>query len=243
MAELINAHEMYLKAVLELEEIGVGALRTQLGKRLNQAPSTVSQTVTKMLRDGLFVAVPGDRQIYLSGDGRRAALDIMRKHRLAECFLEQVVGLEWPFLNREACLIEHAMSSRVTELMAQKLGDPEFSPYGNRIPTTEEIERGFSRSPGTRGLLNALRFTFETSPQSVAVLRYIGEAVQLDTRLLATMERSGLKPGATMFIKRHGPAVRLCAAGFHRTVEFDHELAASLFVEASDYEYTSGPEA
>src|SRR3954469_18569470 len=112
VSDLIDTTEMYLKAVFELEEEGIVPLRARIAERLGQSGPTVSQTVARMARDGLL-AVSGDRHLELTDDGREKATRVMRKHRLAERLLLDVIGLEWEYVHDEACRWEHVMSDRV----------------------------------------------------------------------------------------------------------------------------------
>ena len=109
MSGLIDTTEMYLRTILELEEEGVVPMRARIAERLDQSGPTVSQTVARMERDGL-VQVAGDRHLELTDEGRRLATRVMRKHRLAECLLVDVIGLEWEQVHAEACRWEHVMS-------------------------------------------------------------------------------------------------------------------------------------
>ena len=102
MNDLIDTTEMYLRTIYELEEEGVVPLRARIAERLEQSGPTVSQTVARMERDGL-VHVAGDRHLELSEDGRAKAIAVMRKHRLAELLLVNVIGLEWEHVHAEAC--------------------------------------------------------------------------------------------------------------------------------------------
>src|SRR5690625_5340143 len=86
---------MYLKSIYELEEEGVVPLRARIAERLQQSGPTVSQTVARMERDGLL-HVDADRHLELTEEGRMAATRVMRKHRLVERLLVDVIGLEWP---------------------------------------------------------------------------------------------------------------------------------------------------
>lgn len=234
MDDLIDPGEMYLKAVLECEEAGIVPLRARLAERLDQAPSTVTQTVNRLIRGGLFISVPGDRQIYFSPDGRRLALRIMRKHRLAERFLTDVIGLEWAWVHEEACRWEHVMSDAVADRMADLLDGPTSSPYGNPIPTAEDVEKGVAHSLTSAGIVNALRFTFDTEPEATAVVRCIGESAQVEPRLLERMATGGVVPDAPVHIERHGPGVRLTSAEDpSRQLELDHVHASQIFVSAA----------
>src|SRR3954452_14482152 len=93
-SDLIDTTEMYLRTVYELEEEGVTPLRARIAERLGQSGPTFSQTVARMERDGLL-NVEGDRHLVLTAAGRVAAVAVMRKHRLAELLLVNVIGMPW----------------------------------------------------------------------------------------------------------------------------------------------------
>ena len=140
MNELIDTTEMYLRTIYELEEEGVVPLRARIAERLGQSGPTVSQTVARMERDGLVV-VAGDRHLELTDAGRGRAVSVMRKHRLAERLLTDVIGLEWELVHAEACRWEHVMSEAVERKLVQLLDNPTISPYGNPIPGLDELRR------------------------------------------------------------------------------------------------------
>src|ERR1043165_8326453 len=94
MSGLIDTTEMYLRTILELEEEGVIPMRARIAERLDQSGPTVAQTVARMEQDRR-VSVASDRHLELADEGRRLATRVMRKHRLAECLLVDVIGLEW----------------------------------------------------------------------------------------------------------------------------------------------------
>ena len=94
MSDLIDTTEMYLRTIFELEEEGIVPLRARIAERLQQSGPTVSQTVARMERDNL-VQVQGDRHLELTPEGRSRATRVMRKHRLAERLLIDVIGLDW----------------------------------------------------------------------------------------------------------------------------------------------------
>ena len=148
MSELIDTTEMYLRTIFELEEEGVVPMRARIAERLSQSGPTVSQTVARMERDGLVV-VSGDRHLELTPAGRDIATRVMRKHRLAECLLVQVLGLPWEEVHPEACRWEHVMSESVERRLLEVLGHPTVSPYGNPIPGLDELQPG-AGSAGAR---------------------------------------------------------------------------------------------
>ena len=102
MSDLIDTTEMYLRTIYELVEEGIVPLRARIAERLHQSGPTVSQTVARMERDGL-VTVEGDRHLELTPEGLRLATRVMRKHRLAERLLTDVIGLDWEAVHAEAC--------------------------------------------------------------------------------------------------------------------------------------------
>src|SRR6266542_1468189 len=101
VSELIDTTEMYLRTIFELEEEGIVPLRARIAQRLRQSGPTVSQTVARMERDGLLI-VQGDRHLELTADGSALATRVMRKHRLAERLLIDVIGLDWGQAHVEA---------------------------------------------------------------------------------------------------------------------------------------------
>ena len=114
MNDLVDTTEMYLRTILELEEEGVPPLRARIAERLHQSGPTVSQTVARMERDGLLT-VETDRHLQLTEDGRAHAVAVMRKHRLAELLLVNVIGMPYEEAHEEACRWEHVMSDAVEQ--------------------------------------------------------------------------------------------------------------------------------
>ena len=138
MSDLIDTTEMYLRTILELQEEDIIALRARIAERLGHSGPTVSQTVARMERDGLVV-VTTDRHLELTERGAEVATGVMRKHRLAERLLADVIGLDWEYVHEEACRWEHVMSERVEQRLYELLGKPDASPYGNPIPGLEAL--------------------------------------------------------------------------------------------------------
>ena len=146
VSDLIDTTEMYLRTIYELVEEGITPLRARIAERLHQSGPTVSQTVARMERDGL-VTVEGDRHLELTDEGTRLATRVMRKHRLAERLLIDVIGLEWEHVHAEACRWEHVMSEAVEKRLLAILDNPSESPYGNPIPGLEDGRGGLDFSP------------------------------------------------------------------------------------------------
>jgi DtxR family transcriptional regulator, Mn-dependent transcriptional regulator len=216
---------MYLRTVLELEEEGIPPLRARIAERLEQTVPTVSQTVARMERDGLLT-VTGERKIELTALGRSTATRVMRKHRLAECLLVDVIGLDWQLVHDEACRWEHVMSETVERRLLEILGHPTESPYGNPIPGLDEL--GDTESDDYLGGLVAL--TEVPSSITKVVVRRIGEPIQSDTKLLTRLRRAGFRPNTAVEIGWQNGHV-LIGAGT-RAVELDNAIAAHVFVTA-----------
>ena len=198
VSDLIDTTEMYLRTVYELEEEGIVPLRARIAERLHQSGPTVSQTVARMERDGL-IKVEGDRHLELTDVGRKQAVRVMRKHRLAERLLVDVIGLEWEDVHAEACRWEHVMSDAVELRLLQLLGNPTESPYGNPIPGLEELQTS-SQASGIEdfriGVEPLDQVLDNATGESVRVLvRRIAEPVQTDDGAMAVLRKAGALPG------------------------------------------------
>ncbi|GLY29010.1 metal-dependent transcriptional regulator [Kineosporia sp. NBRC 101731] len=223
--DLIDTSEMYLKAVLELEEEGVVPLRARLVERFAQSGPTVSQTVDRLRRDQLL-ELGSDRQIVLTDAGRASAGSIMRKHRLTEVFLHQVVGLEWPLLHVEACRWEHVVSDHTEGLIDRLLGHPRHSPYGN--PITREN----SPAPDIK-VENLTRRATRPDDSTPAWIAWIGEPLQADPAALGELLEQGLIPGTAVTVVGQRPSgVTLVNGGTHDVGLSDH-LAKHVFVSTT----------
>ena len=228
MTDLIDTTEMYLRTILDLEEENIVPLRARISERLGHSGPTVSQTVARMERDGLVV-VSGDRHLELTLSGRTKAVHVMRKHRLAERLLSDVIGLEWEFVHDEACRWEHVMSEQVERKILEILGHPTESPYGNPIPGLDEL----GDSPAVAfmaGVTNLLDVVAASQAPVSAVIRRLGEPVQFDPELLAQLKQSGVLPGNTGVFSAVGSYVLVQVDGFGEGLELPNEVAGHIFV-------------
>lgn len=195
MNDLIDTTEMYLRTIYELEEEGVVPLRARIAERLEQSGPTVSQTVGRMERDGLVV-VADDRHLELTDHGRDLAVAVMRKHRLAERLLVDVIGLEWEQVHTEACRWEHVMSEAVERKLVRLLDHPTISPYGNPIPGLDKLGVGDPAQAAERGLLRVDEVARRGG--GTVLVRRIAEHVQLDMDALTELKAVGIVPGGTV---------------------------------------------
>jgi len=232
VSDLIDTTEMYLRTIFELEEEGITPLRARIAERLGHSGPTVSQTVARMERDGLL-RVAGDRHLELSDEGRLIATRVMRKHRIAERLLVDVIGLEWEYVHEEACRWEHVMSERVERKILAMLPDHLESPYGNPIPGLEELGEVGELVDFRSGLASLDEVAGEEP--AVVVVRRIGEPVQVDSEALALLTGAGLLPGSTARVRRDGPRVLVCRDGDEEAagVSLPADIASHVFVAVS----------
>jgi DtxR family Mn-dependent transcriptional regulator len=221
---LIDTTEMYLRTIFELEEEGIVPMRARIAERLEQSGPTVSQTVARMERDGLLT-VAGDRHLELTPEGRKLATRVMRKHRIAECLLVDVIGLEWEQVHAEACRWEHVMSEAVERRVLELLRHPTQSPYGNPIPGLEEL--GETPADEAESLVTLDELASGADGRSV-VVRRIGEPIQTDAQLMYTLRRAGVQPGAVVNVTQSTGGVLVGSGG--EAAELGKEIAAHVFV-------------
>ncbi|HEV7962292.1 MAG TPA: metal-dependent transcriptional regulator [Actinoplanes sp.] len=225
MNDLVDTTEMYLRTILELEEEGVPPLRARIAERLHQSGPTVSQTVARMERDGLLT-VEGDRHLVLTAAGRAAAVAVMRKHRLAELLLVNVIGMPYEEAHEEACRWEHVMSDSVEKKVYELLNKPTRSPYGNPIPGLDVLDDALVTSLGDAAERN---LAFPGLTGSV-VVRRICESVQTNMGVLRQLHAAGIDPGATVTVAQERDGVTIDRSG--DKIRLPREVASRVFVDA-----------
>jgi DtxR family Mn-dependent transcriptional regulator len=225
VSDLIDTTEMYLRTIYELVEEGITPLRARIAERLHQSGPTVSQTVARMERDGL-VTVQGDRHLELTDEGQRLATRVMRKHRLAERLLTDVIGLPWEEVHEEACRWEHVMSEAVERRLLELLDHPTESPYGNPIPGLAELGEA-TVGEGFMDGVESLSDVAGTDEGRVLVRR-ISEEMQKDESLMSALRRVGALPDKTITIVATPEGVLVGSGG--ETAEIVPEAADHIFV-------------
>ena len=208
MTDLIDTTEMYLRIILELEEEGATPMRARIVERLSHSGPTVSQTIARMERDGL-VSVAEDRHLVLTPEGRLLATRVMRKHRIAERLLVDILGLELEYAHDEACRWEHVISERVERKILALLDDGRESPYGNPIPGLDEL----GLAPGEAAASMSSLLDLADDVGRTVTVRRIGEPAQMDPAASASLLAAGVLPGAAVEIVRQGPGVLVRADG------------------------------
>jgi DtxR family Mn-dependent transcriptional regulator len=211
---LIDTTEMYLRTIFELQEEGIVPLRARIAERLSQSGPTVSQTVARMERDGLL-RVAGDRHLSLTVHGSSLATQVMRKHRLAECLLTDVIRLPWEDVHVEACRWEHVMSDAVERRIAELLDYPAHCPHGNAIPGLDELglppEAKARVAAAQQEPAEAMTEVAAEPPGSV-IVRRISEQVQSDTAAMLKLKQVGIQPGRRVTLAASDEGVRVTRA-------------------------------
>src|SRR5437773_6032808 len=167
VAELHDATEEYLETILEIEEEGIPPIRARLVERLGISAPAVSETVNRLVEQG-YAQLLDDRSLRLTPKGRALAVSIVRRHRLAERLLTDVIGLEWEKVHREADRWEHAISADVEEKLVLLLGDPATCPHGNPIPGSKNAGRAYST------------MTLSQAPTGPITVRRVSERLETD---------------------------------------------------------------
>jgi DtxR family transcriptional regulator, Mn-dependent transcriptional regulator len=187
MRPLIDATEMYLRTVYELQEEGIPPIRARLVERLGLSAPAVSETVARLEQDGLL-RMGDDRTLELTELGRELARSVMRKHRLAERLLTDVIGLEFEQVHIEACRWEHVISDRVEQRLVELLDAPTNDPHGNPIPGLGPDPRASEvQSLGQAARLGAR-----------ATVARISEKLQGDVDAMRFLREHELWPGTTV---------------------------------------------
>jgi DtxR family Mn-dependent transcriptional regulator len=228
MTDLIDTTEMYLRTILELEEEAIVPLRARISERLGHSGPTVSQTVGRMERDGLVV-VSDDRTLELTDAGRGKAVDVMRKHRLAERLLSDVIGLDWAYVHEEACRWEHVMSEQVERRLVELLGHPTESPYGNPIPGLAQLG-DVPAKQFEQGVVGLVRRLNEAGGPITGTVRRLAEPVQVDPELLQQLKAAGVMPGASGDYRYSEGYVLVQMDGSNEGLELPVEVASHIFL-------------
>ena len=218
--------EDYLKAIYDLELVGSPASTNDIAVRLAISPASVSGMVRRLADQGLVSHEPY-RGVRLTDDGRRAALRTLRRHRILECYLTEVLDYPWDRVHAEAERLEHAASEELVERMAAALGDPVQDPHGAPIPTRDgRVEE------------SALRTLAEAAPGEQVRVRRVHDKEPARLRYLAEL---GIRPGSHLRILDKAPFdgpitvwVEDAVGGATRAVGVG--LAAQVYVETEGQE-------
>jgi len=209
--------EEYLEAVHSLKEEGTPVIQARLAERLGRSAPSVSEMLDRLADEG-YVRREG-RTVELTQKGSALAAKVVRKHRLAERLLVDVIGLEWHKVHQEAGRWEHVISDDVEARLVILLGDPATCPHGNPIPGSGSTPSGAAQWP-----------LAEVAPGTRVRLERISEDVEIDMRSLVYLDENGFTPGATALVTSRGPDGTLVLEVGASTVAFGSELSRRLYV-------------
>ncbi|HVE64118.1 MAG TPA: metal-dependent transcriptional regulator [Mycobacteriales bacterium] len=218
MGDFHPATEEYLETIFELEEAGIPPMRARLVERLGVSAPSVSETVGRLEREG-YLVLGADRQMRLTPTGRAYATSMVRRHRLAERLLVDVLKVPWHQVHEEACRLEHAISPNLEAHLVTLLGDPGSCPHGNPIPgSTNEVP-----------MEDAVALSAAPYDVSVRVSR-IDEALESNTAGLRVLEEHGFIPGARVQVVSSDPDSTWVMAAGDLKVELATTVAAYVYV-------------
>lgn len=218
MNDLIDSTEMYLRTVWELEEEGIRPIRARLVERLHLSAPAVSETVGRLEAEGLL-RLRDDRTVTLTDVGRQRAVSVMRKHRLAERLLVDVIGLDWPLVHIEACRWEHVISDDAERRIIEVLDNPTHDAHGNHIPG----------AAGTGHSSTVSMADAATDDGVSVVVSRMSEHLQADVDTMRQFYDRGLLPGTRTEISRDPSGIRV-TVGDGESILLDEETAALVYV-------------
>jgi len=183
--------EEYLEAIYRLQERDGAAKTTELAKQLKVALGTITNTVESLEKQNLVVHQPY-KGVKLTAKGRKIALNVVRRHRLSECLLVDILKLEWGKAHDAACKLEHAFADKeLIGPLEKALGNPKACPHGNPIPSAsgelkEEPSQTLTKlNAGEKGII------IKVTDERQDILQYLGKL--------------GLKPGASLEVQEKAP--------------------------------------
>ncbi|HVF74915.1 MAG TPA: metal-dependent transcriptional regulator [Acidimicrobiales bacterium] len=210
--------EEYLEAIHELEEEGTQVIQARLAERLGHSAPSVSEMIRRLRGEGYLDV--RDRAVTLTDKGRTLAESVVRKHRLAERLLTDVIGLPWHKAHVEACRWEHVISDEVEERLVALLGNPSTCPHGNPIP-------------GTAGVAPDVVPLSDAEPGAQVRLERVMEQVELDLETLTYLSTHGFTPGADAKVRSKAPDGTLTLELSDGTIALGPSLAEQLYVSST----------
>ena len=210
--------EEYLEAIHELEEEGTQVIQARLAERVGHSAPAVSEMIRRLKAEGYLTVE--DRAVRLTPVGRERAESVVRKHRLAERLLTDIIGLPWHKAHLEACRWEHVISDEVEKRLVELLGNPQTCPHGNPIPGSGVVPRG-----------KLVALSSLHGGEHVRLER-VTEQVEIDLEALAYLSEAGFIPGSDARVTGRGPDGTLTLDVGERTIALGRKLADQLYVSS-----------
>jgi DtxR family transcriptional regulator, Mn-dependent transcriptional regulator len=216
--EIHPAAEEYLQTIGFLVEEGAPVIQARIAQRMGKSAPSVREMLDRLVSSG-YVQRSG-RQIALTEAGQAQSRSVIRRHRLAERLVVDVIGLPWRDAHAEAERFEHVLSDEVMERLVELLGDPATCPHGNPIPGSASPMPDLSRQ---------IRLADAEPDQAVRLAR-LSEEVELDPASLAYLDEAGFVPGADAVVRARTPDGTLVLEVSGSTLALGPHLSERLFV-------------
>ncbi len=203
--------EEYLETIYNMnaeEEVVIGA---RLAEKFHVSAPTVTEMLKRLVRDG-YITMDQRRAVQLTEEGYEAAEAVLRRHRLTERFLVDMLGMQWHQVHEEACRLEHFISGAVEARVIASLNHPVTCPHGNPIPGLVPSARTYLKDQG------ALRLSAVVPGQSATIL-CISEVVEDEEALILYLHEKGLTPGTRLTVLGHDDAGEQAEESFRLAVE------------------------
>lgn len=201
--------EEYLETIYNMAMEGEVVIGARLAEKFQVAPPSVTEMLKRLVRDG-YIEMDERRQVTLTNQGEELAEAVLRRHRLTERFLVDMLGMQWHQVHEEACRLEHFISGAVEQRVVAALGHPTTCPHGNPIP-------GYVDARNYLADQRAFRLSQADRDAPVRIL-CISEVVEDEQELISYLNEKGLKPGQILRLTRR------------------QEAEASVLLKVADYE-------
>lgn len=214
---LSQAVQDYLKTIYKLEEESGAVATTQIAKSLNISGASVTGMLKRLAKMQL-VDYNSYKGVKLTQDGRKIALEILRHHRLLEVYLKESLGFSLAKIHDEACRLEHYVSDEFVDRIEQILGNPEYSPFGNPIPTKE------GDLP-----ISPIQCLNDAAQGDKVVIRKVDDS---DSDKLKYLEEIGLLPGTEIIVKDKAPFNGPLTLSYSEKEKIiGNEIASCIFID------------
>ncbi len=215
--------EEYLEAVYNMAMEGEAVIGARLAEKFQVAPPSVTEMLKRLVRDG-YIEMDERRQVTLTPEGQELAEAVLRRHRLTERFLVDLLGMGWHEVHEEACRLEHFISGAVEQRVVAALGHPTTCPHGNPIPGYVPDAKNY--------LAQRQAFRLSQADQGLPVrILCISEVVEDEEELILYLNEKGLKPEQVLRLSsqnRDEAAVLLDVSG--RAVSIPERVASKIWV-------------
>jgi DtxR family transcriptional regulator, Mn-dependent transcriptional regulator len=184
--------EEYLETIYNMSAENEAVIGARLAEKFDVSAPTVTEMLKRLVRDG-YIEMDNKRQVTLTEAGNQAAEAVLRRHRLTERFLVDMLGMQWHQVHEEACRLEHFISGAVESRVIESLNNPTTCPHGNPIPGSVPSARTYLKDQG------AVRLSTLTDGAKATIL-LISEVVEDEEALILYLHEKGLTPGTPLTV-------------------------------------------